>query len=243
MPRFFIDFIPSETAVLTGENAKHISKSLRMQKGEEITLCDGNGKDYFGVISDITDTDVSVSIKNSELSCSEPNVNIHLYQAMPKGDKFEYIIQKSVELGVSEITPIITSRCISRPDQKSMEKKLERFNKISLEASKQSGRGRIVPINSLLSFDSCIKQAQRSDLALFLYEVGGSGIKSVLDRCKTYKTISIIVGSEGGFSEEEALLAQNSGLILTYLGRRILRCETAPTCAISSIMFHSGNLE
>lgn len=242
MPRFFIDFKPTDTAVLTGENASHISKSLRMKIGDEITLCDGENFDYFGTISDISADSVCVTINNKIQSVSEPDVYIHLFQAMPKGDKFELIIQKAVELGVSEITPILTSRCISRPDEKSMKKKLERYNKIALEASKQSGRGKLVSVNPLLSFEKALEGATSYDLPMFLYEVGGCGIKQVLDKAP-YKSISMIIGSEGGFSPSEADMAKRAGCITTYLGKRILRCETAPLCAISSVMFHSGNLE
>lgn len=242
MPRFFIDFKPTNTATLTGENASHISKSLRMKVGDEITLCDGENFDYLVTISEISADSVVVDIKDKVQSISEPNVYIHLFQAMPKGDKFELIIQKAVELGVSEITPILTSRCISRPDEKSMKKKLERYNKIALEASKQSGRGKLVTVNPLLSFEKALEKAKSYDLPMFLYEVGGCGIKQVLDKTP-YKSVSIIIGSEGGFSPTEAEQAKDAGCITTYLGKRILRCETAPLCAISSVMFHSGNLE
>jgi len=143
LPRFFIEDINSETAIISGADATHISKSLRMKVGEGITLCDMKGTDYFCEIQSIAEI-VICRVVSTEKSKTEPSVKVTLYQAIPKLDKFEMIIQKAVELGVHEIVPVLTNRCISRPDSKTMGKKIERFSKISYEAAKQSGRG-IIP--------------------------------------------------------------------------------------------------
>ena len=117
MPRFFIDTVPGEDTVISGENGRHIAKSLRMQPGESITLCDGQGHDYFGKITEISGETVGVHITEMQASKSEPSVKVTLCQGVPKSDKMDLIVQKAVELGVWRIIPTVTSRCISRPDE------------------------------------------------------------------------------------------------------------------------------
>ena len=135
MPRFFLENINTDNPVLTGEDARHIGRSLRMKPGEKITVC-SCGTDYFCEISSITEDTVFLNIKEQKLCSAEPSVDLTLFQAIPKQDKLEHIIQKSVELGVSKIVPVLTRRCVSRPDKKDFEKKLVRLNKIALEAAK-----------------------------------------------------------------------------------------------------------
>ena len=136
MPRFFIDYDPDELITVTGSDARHIGRSLRMKTGDDITFC-RCGTDYFCTIEAMTDTDVTCRIQRSEPSKSEPTVFLTIYQAFPKQDKFEQIIQKTVELGASRIVPFISRRCVSRPDSKDFAKKLERFRKIAEEAAEQ----------------------------------------------------------------------------------------------------------
>ena len=136
MPRFFTQTISREGGSITGDDAKHIAKVLRMKIGEELTVCDTKGYDYHCMIESLSDKEVTLKVLSAEESQSEPSVKVHLYQAMPKGDKLELIIQKAVELGVDSITPVMTRRCVSKPDAKSMAKKLERYNRIALEAAK-----------------------------------------------------------------------------------------------------------
>ena len=129
MPRFFTSSIDGDRAILTGEDASHITRSLRLRPGEAVTLCDGSGWDYEGIIAS-TGEEVTVDIREKRTSSTEPRGKITLYQALPKGDKMEWIIQKSVELGVFRIVPILTSRCVSRPDAKSMEKRYSALIKL-----------------------------------------------------------------------------------------------------------------
>ena len=143
MPRFYIDPPAGDFITLTGEDARHICRSLRMSAGETLVLCDGAGNDYNGVLRQADGQTATVEILSRHPSQTEPSVFIRLFQALPKGDKMEWILQKAVELGASEIVPVLTERCISRPDEKSMDKKLARWQKIAVEASKQCGRGRI----------------------------------------------------------------------------------------------------
>lgn len=242
MPRFFTSFLTDNQGVLEGENAKHATKSLRLKIGEDITLCDGEGTDYYGVVKTIEPDRVTVKIHKTAPNQTEPSLWVHLYQALPKGDKMDFIVQKSVELGASEITPVLTQFCVSRPDMKSMKKKVERWQKIALEAAKQSGRGRVPKINDLVTYEQYLKQAKESTGSNFLcYENGGQAFGELCN--PQDKEIGLLVGSEGGFSQEEVESAKKIGVQIATLGPRILRCETAPITALSVMMYLSGNLQ
>ncbi|MBQ3566574.1 MAG: 16S rRNA (uracil(1498)-N(3))-methyltransferase [Oscillospiraceae bacterium] len=239
MPRFFLENINTDLPVITGEDAKHIGRSLRMKPGEEITVC-SCGTDYFCEITSITSDEVFLKILDQKLCSAEPTVEVTLFQAVPKLDKLEHIIQKSVELGVTRIVPVLTRRCVSRPDKKDFEKKRVRLNKIALEAAKQSGRGIIPEVMEIVSFNEAVKQMSELDCPLMLYEEGGIRFSEVETDNK--KSFALFVGSEGGFDESEAETAKNSGITPIWLGERILRCETAPLTALSILMFITKNL-
>lgn len=241
MPRFFIEEIPADTMTITGESARHISRSLRMKPGEAVVLCDGKGYDYHGEISSVSEEGVCVRILERVKNSTEPSVRIRLYQALPKGDKFEQIVQKSVELGVSEIVPVLTSRCVSRPDGRAMRKKIERYNKIACEAAKQSGRGIVPAVRDLLTFEQALGEiAGQEGEKLLFYECGGSRIPALLP--PDSRRISILIGSEGGFEPSEVDCAREKGIAVASLGSRILRCETAPLCALSVLLFYTQNI-
>lgn len=239
MPRFYIDPPAGDFVTLTGEDARHICRSLRMAVGEVLTLCDGAGTDYNGILRQADGTTATVEILSRQPSQTEPTVFIRLFQALPKGDKMEWILQKAVELGVSEVVPVLTERCISRPDEKSMDKKLARWQKIAVEAAKQCGRSRIPTVCPLMSFSQAVQALGSMEKGLFLYEKGGLPLKKAL--CAPAAQIGIFVGAEGGFSSEEAHLAQEVGATCTSLGNRILRCETAPLAALSAILYETDN--
>lgn len=239
MPRFFLENINTDLPVITGEDAKHIGRSLRMKTGEEITVC-SCGTDYFCEITSITSDEVFLKILDKKLCSAEPTVEVTLFQAVPKLDKLEHIIQKSVELGVTRIVPVLTRRCVSRPDKKDFEKKRTRLNKISLEAAKQSGRGIIPEVTEIISFNEAVKQMAELDCPLILYEEGGIRFSEVETDNK--KSFALFVGSEGGFDEAEAEIAKNNGITPIWLGERILRCETAPLTALSILMYITKNL-
>lgn len=240
MPRFFVEEIKGNEMVLTGENASHIARSLRMRCGDIITLSDANGLDCEAKLTSVSPDEVTVTILETRCNTSEPTVKVTLFQALPKVGKFETIVQKSVELGVYNIVPIITSRCVSRPDAKSMQKKVERYNKIALVAAKQSGRGLIPKVESLLTFDEMLKCFSQFDYTLLFYEEGGSRLEELLP--EEAKNVAIVIGSEGGFSPEEVKKAREAGALIGTLGPRILRCETAPITALSIVMFRTKNI-
>ncbi len=238
MAWFFSDTVLSPLHIITGENANHISRSLRMKKGEELTICDSAGIRHDCTIESIDSDAVTVRVESSYPCENEPDTNVVLYQALPKGDKTEFIIQKAVELGASKIVPVLTSRCISRPDEKSMKKKLERWNKIALAASMQSRRGNPIEVMPLMTFEEAAKQA--GDTAVICYELGGSPLGE-LPQLKR-RNISLFIGSEGGFEKDEVELILKNGGSAATLGNRILRAETAPLAALSIIMYLTGNM-
>ena len=163
----------------------------------------------------------------------------------PKGsDKTDYIIQKSVEAGAYEICFFSSDRCVARPDEGGRAKKLERWNRISEEAAKQSGRGIIPGVRWIGDFTECLNEAHQKDLALFMYETGDrEGLQDVLREAgKDIATAAVITGPEGGFARFEADLARITGCRICSMGERILRCETAPVVALSAIMYETGNL-
>ena len=240
MPRFFVETGDSEEIVITGEDARHIGRSLRMRTGEALTVC-AQGMDYHCEITRITDSEVFLHPVRIEPCDAEPSVEVTLYQALPKQDKFAEIVQKAVELGVTRITPVLTSRCIARPSKADFEKKRDRLQKIALSAAKQSGRGIIPEVCPLLTWREALEDMQAQDAAIMLYEAQGGVRFDALD-LKDKLKIGLFIGSEGGISEEEAQQAVDAGLHRVWLGKRILRCETAPTAALSVLMFVTGNL-
>lgn len=245
MPRFFVNQENIETtedetlARITGEDSFHIARSLRMAVGDALTICDGEGYEYDGTLEKIRDDLSLVRLENRHPSASEPPVFITLYMAYPKGDKLETVIQKAVELGASRIVPFESSRCIKRPKADKIEEKTKRLTRIATEAAKQCGRGRLPEVAKPLTYAQMLDCAREDDLALFCYEREGTtrSIREILTEAKDIRTISVIVGSEGGFSPEEASLASERGLMMCGLGKRILRCETAPDYALSSISY------
>lgn len=243
MPRFFSAAAPVEgSIILSGEDARHIAKSLRMREGEDLTVCDGAGTDHLCTLGAVSAESVTARVLKSLPSKGEPSVEVTLFMSLPKADKMELIVQKATELGVFAIVPVLAHRCVSRPDEKSLARKIERYQKIAEEAAKQSGRGRIPRVSALCGFTEAVNAAARADAPLFLYEAEQEqGLRRALE-AGSHKTVSIFVGPEGGFEEAEAQQAQAGGLISVSLGPRILRCETAPLAALAAIQYHTGNL-
>ena len=238
MQRFFVDssaYSGNEVTV-SGKDAFHISRSLRMKKGEQISVCLTNGTLLTCELVSFSDDEVRATVVSVEESVSESPVKIRVYIALPKGDKFDTVVQKAVECGAYSVTPFMSERCIAKAGD-SFEKKLERLNRIAYEAAKQCGRGIIPKVMPILTYEEMLSQALECDLPLYCYEAEGTLPLGKLLK-KDVKEISVVVGSEGGFSEREALLAKEKGLLLTGLGPRILRCETAPTFVLSCLSLY-----
>lgn len=241
MPRFFTGEVQGGKAWIMGEDARHIALSLRMKPGEAVTVCDGDGMDYQCVIDAVTPQEIILSIREASPSQGEPKLHITLYQAMPKGDKMELIIQKAVELGVGRIVPVLTHRCVSRPDAKAMGKKLARYNKIAAEAAKQCGRGRIPAVLPLMGFEEAVAQMKESAMPLFFYENADRPLREAING-RLQNEVSILIGSEGGFEPSEAQFASENGLLCLSLGNRVLRCETAPLAALAALLYEAGEV-
>ena len=241
MPRFFVDELPENgVLVLRGENAHHAGRVLRLRAGESVTLCDGKGTDYDCMIETVEKDAVICRVQDCHPAQTEPKQRITLFMALPKGDKMEFIVQKAVELGVSQIVPYLSQNCVSRPDK--TDKKVERWRKIAVEAAKQCGRGVLPAVHPVLPVAEAIARAAQSETALFLYEnEKKTGLRDALAG-GVGKTVSLMVGPEGGFAPEEAAAAQAAGLVSVSLGTRILRCETAPVAALAAVLYAGGNM-
>lgn len=241
MPRFFVpkQEIGSSFLVLTGENAAH-AKVLRLKNGDDVTICDGEGTDYICTVSDVANGQISLVVHSADPSQSEPKVACSVYMAFAKADKFEHVIQKATELGASELVCFPSVRCVSRPDEKSLVKKLDRWQKIAASAAEQSRRGRIPQVIALPSYSSALKRAAEADLAVCFYENEEQLTFRAAIEAAPFRTASILTGPEGGFESEEVRQAAEAGLKICTLGSRILRCETAPLCALSALMYATG---
>lgn len=241
MTRFFVsaEELRSDLIVLTEDNAAH-ARVLRLKQGEHILICDGVGKECLCSVSQIDADRVVATVEERRQSDSEPSVRVSVYMAFPKSDKLEHVIQKATELGVYEIVAFPSTRCVSRPDEKSLKKKLERWQKIAASAAEQSGRGRIPDICVLNSYKEALTRAAQSELSILFYENEQATTLHMALASGNHQTISLLTGPEGGLEETEVLLAKESGLKICTLGKRILRCETAPLCALSAVMYHYG---
>ena len=239
MTRSFNGKISDGIAYITGADARHIALSLRMRVGENIIVC-LDGIDYFCELDTINPDSVTARVISSSPCEAESDIRLHLFQAVPKGEKAEMIVQKSVELGVFDITFMLTERCISRPDEKSFAKKLNRYERIALEAAKQSGRGIVPKVYGMVTLEQAADAALSYDSTVWCYEKGGAAFSSLGLRSGT--DIALLIGSEGGFSDAEAEMLSQRGLTPVGMGKRILRCETAPLAAASIIMNLTGNM-
>ena len=241
MARFFVapEELNGPQILLTGENAQH-ARVLRLKAGEEVLACDGQGMECLCTVESVSAGEVILGVLERRSSRNEAAVKVSIYMAFPKADKLEHVIQKATELGAYEIVAFPSGRCISRPDDKSLKKKLERWQKIAASAAEQSGRGVIPEVIALPSFSAALERAAKADKALMFYENEHATTLRMALESASFETVSLLTGPEGGLEEKEVEQARNAGLQVCTLGRRILRCETAPLCALSAVMYASG---
>lgn len=246
MRRFFVPIkqIDEQQAVIMGHDVNHIKNVLRMNVGDAVALCDGFGDDYEATIKSIEQDKIVLSINNKKRNEAEPNTAVSLYQAMPKADKMELIIQKTVELGVHAIVPVFSERCIvKKGDDKKAEKKQVRWQKISESAAKQSGRGVIPEIKPYETFKQAILNCA-ADHKLILWETEDqNSIKKALQTIQQGDSIAVFIGPEGGLTQTEVAMAKEHGWQSVTIGKRILRTETAGLAAITAIMFELDEME
>lgn len=251
MSRFFINNsdICSNNIIITGENFKHIKSVLRHKTGEQLILCNGEGLDFKVSIVEINDNEIITHIIDSYKNETEPFVNLTLFQGIAKGDKMDFIIQKSIELGVKNIVPLKTDRTVVKfGNNKDEIKKRDRWQKIALEAAKQCNRGIIPQIGKPINFNEALDKMNKFDLSLIPYEKERSStLRFVLSDFKKrdFQTsnVAIFIGPEGGFSEKEIETSINANIIPVTLGSRILRTETASIVTISIIMYDLGAMD
>ena len=259
MTRFFADKtnITDGLIKLTSEDAAHI-RTLRLRPSELFIVCDGEGTDYIVKQGDRCCASRSreaqhlspcftAEIVETRPSLGEPTIHCSVYVAFMKGDRLDYAVQKSVELGAARIILYPSERCVSIPGD--IAKKTTRLQRIALETAKQSGRGRIPEVSSTETFKSAVAEASKADLPLFFYEdENETSLKTILENSEfripnsELNDVSIMTGPEGGFAHHEAEHALSEGMHIISLGPRILRCETAPAAALAAIMYHTGNL-
>lgn len=238
--RFFVtpEELLEDNLALTGENAQH-ARVLRLKTGEEVMVCDGEGRECLCRIENCG-SEYTLEVLSRQESASEAAVQVSVYMAFPKADKLEHVIQKATELGAYEIVAFPSGRCVSKPDEKSLKKKLDRWQKIAASAAEQSGRGRVPQVVILASFKDALARAAQADQPLMFYEHEEALTLKMALSSKPYRTVSLLTGPEGGLEEKEVQQAREAGLQVCTLGRRILRCETAPLCALSAVMYDAG---
>lgn len=246
MHRFFIsnDRIDNGNIIIIGEDALHISKVLRLRKGDEIEACDGNENIYLCSILNVDKQTVTCKINSKWISSAEPSVKVHLFQGIPKSTKMDLIVQKCTEIGVSSITPVFTERVITRPDEaRDISGRISRWRKISEEAAKQSNRGRIPSIQDPVKLEEALKLMSGYGAAVMPYEnETRKGLKQVMQGKNNINSAAIFIGPEGGFSENEIAAAVKNGIIPVTLGPRILRTETAGFVSLALILFILNNM-
>ena len=241
-PRFFsdaVDAVGEESAFLSPADARHAEKVLRFNKGDKAVICDGKGMDYLCAYIGNGRFEVLERFPNN----AEPAVKLRLFQCCPKLDKMDFIVQKAVELGASEIIPVIAARCISRPTANSAAGKVARWNKIAYEAAKQCGRGRVPSVGGVVNFQQALDMVNPANLGIIFYECGGQPLGKVLGVpvSASIAHIDLFIGSEGGFEAAEVELAKSRGLVPATMGERILRVDTAAVSAISIVMYLVDN--
>jgi len=239
-PRFFIETadVSGNYVVFNGESAQHISRSLRMRAGERIIACDSDGKEYECVLDNFTSESVFAKIEDVRRCASEPPYKAIVFQSCPKGDKMDSIVQKAVELGAFGIVAFVSDRCIARYDGSSFPKKTARWQKIALEAAKQSGRGRVPFVKWVNGLDEVIEQMKEYDASFICYEDERSfTLKELIASAEACRNYAFIIGPEGGFSEAEVEKCRKNGIQAVGLGKRILRTETASGFVLSCLSY------
>lgn len=246
LPNFFIKKtqIKDNRIKIDGELLKHLRDSLRIQKGEKISCIDEEASKYTVIVTSIGKDLLTGDIIEKIRRVKGPAVNIHIAQAIPKGPKLDFIIQKSTELGVNAITPVISERSIIRLEKERIEDKLTRWGKIALESAQQSNRWDVPEVASPITLPEFLASFKRGDLNLLLWEGEKvRGIKDTIRSVEGIKSIVILIGPEGGFSEKEVKMAVTSGFTPVSLGELILRTETAPVVVLSILQYEFGLVE
>ncbi len=238
MHRCFVDYEirTNREIIVDGDEAKHISRVLRLSEGDKLEVCDGSGYTYPATILSVEKNKLKLGLEDGILDSSEPKTKVYLFSGLTKGTKMELVIQKGVELGVSAVIPVETEYAVAK------EGKTERWQRIAFEAAKQCKRPKVPKIYDVLSFNDAIDLMKILDINICAYEKEDKqSVKQVLDGKKP-ETIGIFIGPEGGFSEKEIVALSENGVKIVSLGKRILRTETASIVLLTIVMHISGEL-
>ena len=244
MPRIFVEpkSIKKDSATLPEDDAKKLFRVLRMKPGDHLTLFDGT-VEYSAVIKSLNQKSAEVTITGTLKRESESRLQTLLGQGVPKSEKMEYVVQKAVELGVTEIVPVMMERSVKRPDASDAVKKLARLRKVSVEAARQSGRVSVPEMSCFMDLPMFVERARCFDLKIIFYEGEKTrGLRDILHGCGDVKSVALLVGPEGGFTDDEVLEAEAAGFVTAGLGPRILRTETAGIAALSIIQYELGDI-
>ncbi len=242
MHQFFVEpsQIQDKRVYIYGKDVNHIKNVLRMKIGEEISVSNGvDAKEYRCSVLELQEEEVICELRFIKEDALELPAKVFLFQGLPKADKMELIVQKSVELGVYEIIPVSTNRTIVKLDAKKSKSKVIRWQGIAEAAAKQSKRAIIPEIKMPMTFQEALKYAENMDVKLIPYEMaeGMDKTRTLISSIKKNNSVAVFIGPEGGFSEEEIFMAVERGILPITLGKRILRTETAGMCILSFLVY------
>lgn len=241
MQRFFVtpDQVGEDKIRIQGSDVNHMKNVLRMRPGEEVMVSDGNNRQYRCQVEDYPDGEAVLAILEAGLVDTELPSRIYLFQGLPKQEKMELIVQKAVELGVCQVIPVQTRRCVVKLDAKKAAKKVQRWQQIAESAAKQAGRGYIPAVSEVMTFQEALAFSETLDIRLIPYELadGMEGTRKILDGIRPGQSVGIFIGPEGGFEKEEVGRAVEAGAMPITLGKRILRTETAGIAVLSILMY------
>lgn len=241
MQRFFVtpDQVGEDKIRIQGSDVNHMKNVLRMRPGEEVMVSDGNNRQYRCRVEDYPEGEAVLAILEAGLVDTELPSRIYLFQGLPKQEKMELIVQKTVELGVCQVIPVQTRRCVVKLDAKKAAKKVQRWQQIAESAAKQAGRGYIPAVSEVMTFQEALAFSETLDIRLIPYELadGMEGTRKILDGIRPGQSVGIFIGPEGGFEKEEVGRAVEAGALPITLGKRILRTETAGIAVLSILMY------
>lgn len=246
MQRYFVrsDQIKGDLVTISGDDAHHIFRVMRLSAGDPVIVCDNSGKQYDVRLETVSGEAVTGKILNEQMAPSEPRLRVTIAQSLIKGDKMDWVIQKGTELGVTEFLPFKSVRSVVKLERTKALNRRKRWQKIAKEAAEQAHRGRIPVVSSPLSWSDLLDKVAAYDVAVMAYEwEQAQSLPALWQTLPTIGSCLCIIGPEGGFDRAEVEAAQAVGVQSVHLGPRILRAETAALTAIICAMWASGEME
>ena len=245
MPRLFVppEAVQGDRAIITGEPAHRITRVLRLSPGDEVVLLDGSGTELLARLNQLAKNAVTATILSRSTPGTEPTLNVALYQGLLKGDKFEWVLQKGTELGISTFVPLICHRSVPGLRANTVQNRMDRWRKILSEAAEQCGRAVVPALVQPTGLQAACRGVDSVSLGLIPWEAARCASLKDAIRSGPHKRVHLFIGPEGGFQPEEVEFARGCGIIPVSLGRRILRAETAGLVAAAAIMYEAGELE